>query len=270
MNFKIATLSTILLATLVTGCIGDSSDDKIAKVIEKTLNDKPEIIINALNNYRKNEEAKQIEKQKAILDNASKTLTQDKHSLVLGNPDGDITLVAFKDYRCGFCKKAWPTVQELIAKDRNLRVIFKEFPVLGPESELASRFALASSLQGKDKYTAFNDLLMTHQGPWDAKTLKELATSKGIDADKMEKDAGEKFVSDAVADNMKLGSDLAIQGTPAFVIGKTVIPGAVPLDYLQNAIKEAREAAKAPAKDADAKPEAVKAEEAKPEEAKTE
>jgi protein-disulfide isomerase len=275
MNLKIATVSTIILATMMTGCIGDTSDEKIASIVEKTLEAKPEIIINALNNYRQREEAKQIEKQKAVLENATKNLKDDKHSLVLGNPDGDVTLIAFKDYRCGFCKKVWPTIQELIAKDKNLRVIFKEFPVLGPDSELASRFALATSLQGRDKYVAFNDALMTHQGPWNAETLKEIAKSKGIDADKMEKDAGEKFVSDGIAENMKLGGDLAIQGTPAFVIGKQVIPGAVPLDFLQNAIKEARAAAKAPAvapaKEAEpAKAEPVKAEPAKAEPAKAE
>ena len=146
MNFKIATLSSILLATLVTGCIGESSETKISQMIEKVIIEKPELIINALTEYRKREEAKQADTQKEILNNSNEKITNDKHSLILGNPDGDITLVAFKDYRCGYCQKAWPILQELIAKDKNLRVVFKEFAVLGAESEMAARFALASSL----------------------------------------------------------------------------------------------------------------------------
>lgn len=245
MNFKIATLSSIVCATLLTGCIGEVSDEKISQIIVKTLNEKPEIIIDALNEYRKREEAKQLEQQKATLEASTAKLSQDKHSLILGNPNGDVTLVAFKDYRCGYCKKSWATLQELIKKDANLRVIFKEFPVLGPESEMASRFGLASSLQGSDKYVALNDAFMQHTGAYDAETLKQIAKSKGIDADRMQKEAGEKFVSDAIADNMQLGTGLGIQGTPAFVIGKTVIPGAVDLAHLENVIKQEREANKA-------------------------
>ncbi len=250
-----------MLTSLLTGCIGDMSEETVATIVEETLYAKPEIIVKALNSLREREEAKQAESQKEILENASQDLTHDKHSLVLGNPDGDVTVVAFKDYRCGFCKKVWPTVHELIAKDKNIRLVFKEFPVLGPDSELASRFALATSIQGQDKYRIFNDVLMNHPGPWDAQTLKAIAKSKGIDADKMEKDAGEKFVSDAITDNMKIGQALGIQGTPAFVIGKKLIPGAVQLDYLENAVKEAREENKeSKSDDKKAEPETPKAE----------
>lgn len=247
MNFKITTLSVLMVSSLITGCLGETSDAKIEQVIEKTLNDKPEIIIRALENYKKKEEAKYLEKQKASLEKASDVIAKDDYSLVLGNPEGDITIVAFKDYRCGYCKKVWPTIQELIEKDKNVKVIFKEFPVLGPESELASRLALASSLQGKDKYREFNAALMGHQGPWDMDTLKEIAKSKGIDVAKIEKDAGDKFVSDAIMKNMQLGGDIGVQGTPAFLVGKTFIPGAVDLPHLEDVIKKEREAKNAPA-----------------------
>jgi protein-disulfide isomerase len=266
MKYKITKLAglltSIVLMTFVSGC---NDEKKIAEVVEKTLLENPKIIIDAVTKYQQDEQVKQTEKQQETINNASEKLNNDKHSLVLGNPDGDVTLVAFKDYRCGYCKKAWPILQELIAKDKNLRVIFKEYPVLGADSETAARFALASSLQGIDKYKALNEAFILHTGAYDAETLKEVAKSRGIDADKMQKDAGEKYVSDAITENMQLGAGLGIQGTPAFVVGKTVIPGAVPLDYLQEAIKKEREAAKAPVA-TDAKPaeDVTKAEEAKP------
>lgn len=245
MSFRIDKLTRVLvcavIAAIVSGCIDEK---KIAEVLEKTLVDKPEIVVAALEKHRKNEETKQAALQQESLKNAADQLYNDKHSLVLGNPEGDVTLVAFKDYRCGYCKKAWPTLQKAMAEDKNLRVIFKEYPVLGADSETAARFALAASLQGKDKYRAVNESYILHTGAYDAETLKKLAKSKGIDPDKMQKDASEKFVMDAIAENVKLGKALGIKGTPAFVIGNTLIPGAVPLEYLQDAIKKEREMVK--------------------------
>ncbi|MFT6084577.1 MAG: protein-disulfide isomerase [Alphaproteobacteria bacterium] len=241
MTLKIKILSSIIVATLLSGCLGgNTSDEKIAEIVEKTLNEKPEIIMNALKAFRERETTKQAEQQQKALEGQTEALNYDKHSLVLGNPDGDVTVVAFKDYRCGYCKKSWATVQELLSKDKQVRFVFKEFPVLGPQSELASRYALASSVQGKEEYKTYNDALMKHRGPWDKKTLQEIAKSHKIDSKQLEKDAGGKFVSDAIAANMKLGKALAIGGTPAFVIGKQLIPGAVPLEYLQDTIKKIR------------------------------
>lgn len=242
---RTAMVMPIIAATFLTGCLdqiggGNVSDEHISEIVKKTLMEKPEIIIESLEVYRKNEQAKKSEQQKNILEKETKALTDDGYSLVLGNPDGDVTIVAFKDYRCGYCKKSWPTIQELIKTDKNVRVVFKEFPVLGPESEIASRYALASSLQGVEKYKAFNNDLMNHKGPWDAKTLKEIAAKHKLDESGLDKAAGGKFVTDALISNKKLGQGLGLQGTPAFVIGKQVIPGAVPLEFFKEAIEKAR------------------------------
>lgn len=243
MHLKTSTkiILPIIAATLLTGCLNEVSDQRVAEIVEKTLMEKPEIIINSLEAFRENEQAKQVEQQKSALKDQKEALFNDKHSLILGNPDGDVTIVAFKDYRCGYCKKVWPTVQELIKKDKNIRIVFKEYPVLGPASEMASRYALASSLQGNDKYKAFNHGLMKHRGPMDEKTLKKIAASFDIDGEKLAKEANGKFVSDAIAKNRELGQKLAIQGTPAFVVGEELIPGAVPLNYLEELVKKARE-----------------------------
>ena len=139
------------------------SDAELKQAIEQTIKENPEIIIQALEDYQNKMQQEKVDSQKKALSSAKDALYNDGHSLILGNPEGDVSIVAFKDYRCGYCKRAWASLTELVKEDPNVRIILKEMPILGPKSSLASQYGLASAEQGK--YAEFYDALMRHRGP---------------------------------------------------------------------------------------------------------
>jgi len=236
--FKTIT-STLLItgATLMTASC-KPSDAELKKAIEETIKDNPEIIIQALEDYQNKMEQKQANSQKEALSSSKEALYNDGHSLVLGNPAGDVTIIAFKDYRCGYCKRAWDSVVKLTETDKNIRIILKEMPILGAASTLASKYGLASNAQGK--YAAYYDALMRHRGPWTEEGLLKLAETVGLDTEKLAQDAEAEDIKMALQSNLKLAQKLGITGTPAFIIGDQLLPGAVPLATLQKLATEER------------------------------
>jgi len=160
------------------------------------------------------------------------TLLNDIDSPEAGNPDGDVTLVEFFDYNCGYCKKAFSAVQEVLEKDKKVRVVFKEFPILGPSSETAAKWALAAGKQ--KKYFEFHKKLMNNKSPIDDVLLEKIAKDIGMDVDQAKKDTGSADVLKQIEDNRSLASSLGLGGTPAFVIGEEVVPGMMfPEDFLK-------------------------------------
>jgi protein-disulfide isomerase len=150
-------------------------------------------------------------------------------------------VVEFSDYNCGFCKRAHGEVAKLIESDGNIRLVVKEFPILGPGSVMAGRAALASSMQQDgEKYVEFNDALMMHRGSHSEATIMAIAEEVGLDLAQLEKD----MESDEVAEKLKRTNDLAeilsINGTPAFVIGNQVVRGFVPAEELEKLAEAAR------------------------------
>ena len=235
---KTITSTVAITAAMLMTASCKPSDEELKKAIENTINNNPEIIIKALENYQKKMETEQRNNQKKALESSKEMLENDGYSLVIGNPDGDVTVIAFKDYRCGYCKRAWPSLQELVNTDDNVKVILKEMPILGPKSTLASQYGLASAEQGK--YAAYYDALMNHRGAWTEEGLKSLAKSLDIDTDKLVKDAASEKVRQSIQKNLQLAQTLGVTGTPAFVVNGQLLPGAVPLAELQKLIKEAR------------------------------
>lgn len=164
--------------------------------------------------------------------------------LVLGNPEGDITIVAFMDYRCGFCRRAHPEVMDLIGFDGNIRLIVKEFPILGEQSMLASRFAIATRIaQGDEAYFAMHDALMTMRGDVAMPALEALAASLGLDPAAIVAAMNDPLVQATIDYNYALGQALEITGTPSFVFGDQMVRGYVPLDGMQQIVGMLREAA---------------------------
>ena len=193
----------------------------------------PEVIFEAVAAFEQRNAEAQADMDRAILDANAQALFDDGHSWVGGNVEGDITLVKFHDYRCGFCIRAHDEIAELLAVDDNIRLIIKEFPVLGPESELAARFAIAGlRLGGDDAYAAFREILIRHDGPITPEFLDEIATTQGLDFPAMSVEMDSEDVTAILAENYALAQRLQISGTPTFVMETEMIRGFVPADVL--------------------------------------
>jgi protein-disulfide isomerase len=154
-----------------------------------------------------------------------------------GNPDGDVTLVMFSDYSCGYCKASAPVIEQLLREDPKLKVVWREIPVLGPQSEVAARAALGAAKLGR--YHAFHRALFSGGRP-DTQGLAAAARSAGLDRAALEKAAGDADVTRELQANLALAGRLGINGTPAFIVGNRMLPGAVGHDAIAAAIAEAR------------------------------
>jgi protein-disulfide isomerase len=177
----------------------------------------------------------------AVASNAD-LLFSSPHQVVLGNPDGDTTLVEFFDYNCGFCKRALPDLMALIKDDPKLKIVLKEFPILGPGSVEAARVAVAVRMEdpGGQKYLAFHQQLLGGAGPASKEKALAVAKDQGFDVARLEQDMASEEVAATFNENMKLAGALGITGTPTYVVGKDVVLGAVGLMGLQGRIDTAR------------------------------
>ena len=215
----------------------DLSVQQIEKIVREYLLREPEIIYQALEELqRRQAEAEAARQQAAIAENRG-DLLNDPASPVGGNPDGDVTLVEFFDYRCAYCRRVVSSMRALLDEDRDLRVVFKELPVLGPDSERAARAALASRRQGG--YVPFHFALMAAED-LSLQGIRAAAEAVGLDPDPLEADKSAPEVKAAIQANNALANELGIEGTPAFVIGTQLIPGAVDKARLEQLIREAR------------------------------
>src|SRR6516164_9712401 len=155
-----------------------------------------------------------------------------------GNPKGDVTLVEFFDYRCPYCKQVRPRLKELLAGDHQLRIAYKEFPILGSVSVAAARAALAAHRQSK--YEAFHDAMMAASGQITEDTVYQVAGAVGLDVDHLKRDMSSPEINGALKANHALAEALDITGTPGFVIGNQIVPGAMELSNLKELVAGAR------------------------------
>jgi len=166
---------------------------------------------------------------------------RDPASPVTGNPDGDVTLVEFFDYNCPYCRQVAPVVAEAEATDPQLRIVYKEFPILGPGSVFAAKAALAAHQQGL--YFAFHEALMQAGGRADEESVLAVARDVGLDVERLRSDMKDPEIQAAIDRNLALAEALRITGTPGFVVGRRILRGATELETLQSLIREARTAA---------------------------
>ncbi|MEL3892732.1 DsbA family protein [Ferrovibrio sp. MS7] len=176
---------------------------------------------------------------KAALTENRKEIFDDGVSHVAGNPKGDVTLVEFFDYRCGYCKQVQPSVLALLKEDSRLRVVLKELPVLGPDSVVAARAAIAAQQQ-PGKYFAFHNAMMEHRGQLPEAEVLRIAKASGLDVAKLKADMAAPRVTEVIERNLALATKLGIQGTPGFVIGDEIVPGAIPLEAMRQLVKRQR------------------------------
>lgn len=212
--------------------------EAIEKIVRDYLIRNPEVIVEALEELeRRREIADQERAREAIVANRE-ALLEDPGSYVAGNENGDVTIVEFFDYRCPYCKRSLSALMATLEKDPNVRVVFKEFPILGEESVLASRAAIASIQQGK--YLDYHNALMESGNDLNEQSVLRIAREVGLDADKLMADMFSSEVTEVIRDNYLLAEALGIGGTPAFVIGDQLIPGAIDERRFAELIQEAR------------------------------
>lgn len=160
-----------------------------------------------------------------------------------GNPEGDLTIVEFVDYRCGYCRKAYPEVTKLVEDDGNIRLVLKEFPILGEQSLASSRLALATRMAlGDAAYKEVHDALIEFRGEVNAPSIREMAADLGLDGEAILAQMDSPEIDAILAENHALGQRLQISGTPTFVIGEQLLRGYLPYDGMRQVVAEARAA----------------------------
>ena len=212
---------------------------EVKNLVREYIFENPEIISEAIVALQAKEEQASAEKQAQALIVHRKALFDPSEDTVIGNPKGDVTVVEFFDYNCGYCKSMFPAVREILEEDDDLRMVMKEFPILGPASLVAARAALASREQGK--YSELHMALLGHRGSLNQDVVVGIAKDIGLDVDKLLEDMKKPEINDILADNMALAQDLGISGTPALIVGETIVPGAIGKGQLRELIANARE-----------------------------
>jgi protein-disulfide isomerase len=217
-----------------------SEKQAIEGVVKDYLLNNPEIIIEAIQSLRERNERDKKTKAQANLVKFRTEIFNDPDTPVGANSKGDVTIVEFFDYRCGFCKRVFPDIMKVINADKNVRYVFKEFPILGPESVTASRAALAAWTVDKSKYEAFHQAMMEAKGRLPESRVMKLAAKAGYDAKALKKAMKDSRIDKMLEKNFALAKALDINGTPGFVIGNEIIRGAIDLKAIKLLVTKAR------------------------------
>jgi protein-disulfide isomerase len=233
---------SILLMATPTAMAETLDRSGVEKIIREYILENPEIIEEALieleNRSRRAQEEARAETIRAEQD----ALLRNDADLILGNPDGDVTLVEFFDFNCGYCKRAFPDLQALKAEDSQLRIVLKDFPILGPGSVEAAKVALAVKRLGDDE--SARDLharLMGMQGQANAGRALSLVEEMGLDRARVEAEMASPEIEAIISSNLALAQRLGLTGTPSFVVGDRIIEGAVGKEPLAEAVRSVRE-----------------------------
>ena len=228
-------------AALDLGAMTDAERQAFRAEVRAYLLENPEVLREAIAALEQREREEQAISDLLLVRDNMAALTEDPNSWVGGNPDGDITVVEFLDYRCGFCRRAHPEVTELIETDGNIRLIVKEFPILGEASELSSRFAIATlKTAGPEAYKAAHDALIALRSDVTPQVLEELANTLGLDPGTILPLMASEEVTAIILENRALGQRLGINGTPTFVMQDQLVRGYVPLDEMREIVDELR------------------------------
>ncbi len=248
LNTRLATsFAAMLMATGVQAAdldlenMSDADRAAFGAQVRAYLLENPQVIMEAVQVLEERQAAEQAQGDVALIANNAEAIFNDGYSWVGGNPEGDVTIVEFFDYRCGYCRRAHPEVTQLLELDGNIRYIAKEFPILGENSLISSRFALAArEVSGDEAYETAKEALITLNGDMDETVLRRLADTLGLDADAVIAAMDSEEITRQLAETRALAQILQINGTPSFVMGDQLIRGYVPLDAMQQIVAEAR------------------------------
>ncbi len=210
----------------------------VEQVVERYLRSHPEVIEQSLRLLHAKRQAEEREQTRQIILTKQTELLHDPTSPVSGNLEGDVTVVEFFDYRCGYCKRVAGTVTQLQQDDPNVKIVYKDYPILGEASEVASRAALASKIQGK--HLAFHEALLASEQELTQDSILNIAAEVGLDNEQLIKDMQAPSIQAIINRNRELARKLGINGTPGFIIGTELAPGALNLDELKNLVSQTR------------------------------
>lgn len=210
----------------------------VEALIRDTIANHPEIVIDALETAQEKNRKEADETARQAIVAQQGALLSDPSSPEGGNPKGDATIVEFFDYRCPYCKEVEPALEALLKEDGKLRIVYKEFPILGPASVYAARVALAARAQGK--YDAFHRTMMAVKGTIDEETVRRTAAGLGLDMAKLGAAVDDHAIDRVIQDNYALAQTLDVNGTPAFIVGDVLMPGVADIDMLRQAVAKVR------------------------------
>ncbi|MEQ9487702.1 MAG: DsbA family protein [Alphaproteobacteria bacterium] len=210
----------------------------IRKIVRDYLRENPEVIIEALKEYERREEDARQAEQAAAMEQYVSELHNDPASPDNGVVDPDVTLIEFFDYQCGYCKQMFPALADLMESDRKLKVIFKELPILGPASTFASHAALASRKQGR--YLEFHTAMMQLRGKLTEEAVMNAAREVGLDTTRLATDMRDPAIREHLDRNRQIAEAIGVTGTPAMVVGATLVPGALDKSGLARLIEKVR------------------------------
>ncbi len=223
----------------------DAQKTEIGKIVHEYLVKNPEVLREAIAELEKRQKAEETAQRETAIETVNKQIFDSKYQVVVGNPQGKITLVEFFDYNCGYCKKALGDLSKLAKENPDLRIVLRDFPVLGPGSVEAARVAMATSkqIQG-DKFWTFHTKLLGGRGQAGKEQALAAARDAGADMGKLEKDMNSPDIRAGYDEVMHIADKLALTGTPSWVVGKEVIVGAVGYDELNGKIANYRKCGK--------------------------
>ncbi len=216
------------------------SDSDVKRLALEAIMENPEIIMQAIQLLQQREDQAKAEAIGNVLENQRELLEQDPNAPVIGNREGDVTVVEFFDYNCPYCKRAASVVKNVIAGDSEVRVVYREWPILGEGSDFAARAALASRNQGK--YEEFHWALMALNGRATEASVLKVVRELGLDEDQLRVDMEAPEVDAHIQVSMELARQLGFSGTPSFVIGDALAPGLIAEDEMTRLIEAVRDA----------------------------
>jgi protein-disulfide isomerase len=218
-----------------------ASQEILEETIYQYLITHPDVMLEVFDILNTRQQAAEANKVSTTLTSQREELLYDPAAPVGGNPDGDVTIVEFFDYYCSYCKRVMSDVLAAVAEDSGLRMVYKEFPILGPDSVIASRAALAVFRIAPDKYFDFHIAMMSYRGRLNEMGILALADDLAIDTVALMKELSNPEIDATIERNRALADALGINGTPGFVIGNQIVPGAISLDEIRQLIAEARQ-----------------------------
>lgn len=217
---------------------GGKDKAAIEKIVRDYLVENPEVLIEAFRVLEAREQEATLAETKAAIEKSHAAIYNSPDDYVAGNPQGDVTVVEFFDYTCGHCKRSFEPLMEFVKADGNIRLVLKEFPILGPAALEATKAAIAAKKQ--DRYFEMHQALYRHKGQLDEAAIMKIAEEEGLDTAKLKKDMADPAIVDMVSRQYNLAETLGIDGTPAFIVGGTLYPGAVDKARLTEMVKSAR------------------------------
>jgi protein-disulfide isomerase len=217
---------------------GEMSQNEFDRRVHDYILAHPEVLVEALQSLDARQRAAEVAAVRAALAERADELFRDKDSPVGGNAQGDVTLVEFFDYNCPYCRQVAPIIEQAMADDPQLRIVYKEFPILGPDSLFAAKAALAADRQGK--YGEFHKALYGVKSRVTEAVVLKVAAETGLDVTRLKSDMVLPDIEASISRNAELAQALRITGTPGFVVGDQIFPGATNLETMKKLIEQAR------------------------------